>query len=326
MGFADVGGMLNRKQALTGFAALALTLLTARAASADVCVAVDTTRDTLSEQDRNSTRILLGQALRQQGIAVADQNCMGTYVVYHVRLGNSITVFLQGPQGYREAQARAIEEIPAVYSQMIRSLVTGQPMTTHGNTVDRSNVTATQQAPNRVQADSLWYFRLGYGGATGPVTNAGPGFGFGYRYELDALAIDLSFLNLLVFGNDDPNSSEAGVTGSWVKLMGLYFFNPTGNGSLYLGAGVGYGVTAVGDNANTYTGTGLQGEVALGFEFLRASTIRIFAELDATLPFYGVYQTVLSGTPGDKSYVPSFVASLGIGWGRGGLVRVHMVP
>jgi hypothetical protein len=317
--------MLNHTKALAGFAALAV-LLAARTASADVCVALDTTRDTLSEQDRNATRILLGQALRQQGIAVSDQNCMGTFVVYHVRLGNSITIFLQGPQGYREASARAIEEIPAVYSQMVRSLITGQPMSTTNDTIDRTNVTAAQQAPNRAQADSLWYFRLGYGGATGPVTNAGPGFGFGYRYELDSLAIDLSFLNLLVFGNDDPASNESGVTGSWVKLMGLYFFNPTANASLYLGGGVGYGVTAVGDANNTYAGSGLQGEAALGFEFLRASTIRIFAELDATLPFYGVYPALYS-VDTSKSYVPSFVVSMGIGWGRGiGLVRVHAVP
>ena len=136
---------------------------------------------------------MLAQALRQQGIAVADQNCMGTFVVYHVRLGNSITIFLQGPQGYREASARAIEEIPAVYSQMIHSMITGQPMSTHDNSIDRNNVTAAQQAPNRAQADSLWYFRLGYGGATGPVTNTGPGFGFGYRsfsVEIDSRNLD----------------------------------------------------------------------------------------------------------------------------------------
>ena len=254
---------------------------------------------------------------------------MGTFVVYHVRLGNSITVFLQGPQGYREASARAIEEIPAVYSQMIRSLITGQPMNTTNNTVDRNNVTAQQQAPNRVQADSLWYFRLGYGGATGPVTNTGPGFGFGYRYELDSLAIDLSFLNLLIFGNDDPNSSEAGVTGSWVKLMGLYFFNPHGNASLYLGGGVGYGVTAARPTStSSYTGSGLQGEVGAGLRVparqhdphLRRA--RRDAALLRRLPgAYGSDRHV------DKSYVPSFVASMGIGWGRGlGLVRVHAVP
>jgi hypothetical protein len=314
--------MLIHQKALTGFAALAV-LLAARAASADVCVAVDTTRDTLSEQDRNATRILLGQALRQQGIAVSDQNCMGTYVVYHVRLGNSITVFLQGPQGYREASARVIEEIPAVYSQMIRSMVTGQPMSTANNTIDRTNVTAAQQAPNRAQADSLWYLRLGYGGVWGSNVSGGPGFGLGYRYELDSLAVDLSF-NLIVADDDDPNTPDAGVTGSWAKLMAHYFLDPMSNGSLYMGAGASWGATATINQMQTLSGSGLQGELAIGYEFLRASTIRMFAEFDATLPFYTVTPSL--GTTGNREWVPSFLASVGIGFGRGGLIRVHSVP
>jgi hypothetical protein len=319
--------MLRQKIA---FALSGLFLLGAaeRAASAAVCTAIDTTRDTLSEPDRNATRILLGQALRQQGIEVADSNCLGTYVVYHVKLGNSITVFMQGPQGYREASARAIEEIPAVYSQMIRSMLSGMPMGTTNGVVDRTNATAAQQAPKRVEADSLWYFRLGYGGVTGPATNSGPGFGFGYRYELDSLAIDLSFLNLVVAGSNDPMSTDKGVTGSWARLMALYYFNPTANGSFYLGGGLGYGVTAVSNATATYSGSGLQGEAAAGYEFLRASTIRIFAEAEATAPFYTVYPNILTGTgtPSDRSWVPSFTVSLGIGWGRSPLVRVNVVP
>lgn len=316
--------MLNRKHALTCFAVLALTLLTARAASADVCVAIDTTRDTLAEHDRNATRILLAQALRQQGVAVADQNCMGTYVVYHVRLGNSITVFMQGPQGYREAPARAIEEIPAVYSQMIKSMLTGQPMSTANNTIDRSNVTATQQAPNRVQADSLWYLRLGYGAVWGSSANGGPGFGLGYRYEIDVLALDLSF-NLLMVDDDDPATPDVGVTGSWAKLMAHYFMNPMSNGSFYLGGGASWGGTATMTGTDTLSGSGLQGELAAGFEFLRASTIRMFAEANATLPFYTAKPVVGSVTT-QSEWVPSFMVSVGIGFGRGGLIRVHAVP
>ena len=45
--------MLNQKKALAGFAVLAV-LLAARTASADVCVAVDTTRDTLSDLNRQN--------------------------------------------------------------------------------------------------------------------------------------------------------------------------------------------------------------------------------------------------------------------------------
>ncbi len=324
--------MLMQKKALTSFA-VAAVLLAARAASADVCVAVDTTRDTLSEQDRNATRILLGQALHQQGIAVADQNCMGTYVVYHVRLGNSITVFMQGPQGYREMSARAIEEIPAVYSQMIRSMVTGQPLNTANNTVDRSNVVSAQQAPNRVQADSLWYLRLGYGAMWGASPTGGPGFGLGYRYELDSLALDLSF-NFITADDDDPNTADVGLTGSWAKLMAHYFFDPQGNGSFYLGGGASWGGTATSTSTttagttttSTYSGSGLQGEVAAGFEFLRASTIRMFAELDVTLPFYTA-RPVFGSTATNSEWVPSIFASVGIGFGRGpGVLRVHQVP
>jgi hypothetical protein len=318
---------MPKRQLVLAFSALLLLAAAERAASAAVCVAIDTTKDTLSEPDRNATHILLAQALRQQGVEVADQNCLGTYVVYHVKLGNSITVFLQGPQGYREASARAIEEIPSVYSQMVRSLLTGMPMSTTNGVVDRTNATAAQQAPNRVQADSLWYFRLGYGGAAGVAVNTGPSFGFGYRYELDSLAVDLSFFNLLVAGSNDPMNTDRGVTGSWVKLMAIYYFDPTANGSFYLGGGIGYGVTAISNSTATYSGSGLQGEAVAGFEFLRASTIRLFAEAEATAPFYTVYPTlVTTGVPGDRSYVPSFGVSLGLGWGRSPLVRVHAVP
>jgi hypothetical protein len=308
-------------------AAFGLSVLAARASSAAVCAQIDTSKDTLSEGDRNGARILLGQVLRQQGFEVADQNCMALFVVYHVKLGNSITVFMQGPQGYRQATARAIEDIPAVYSQMVRSLVMNQPMTTINGTVDRTNATDAQQAPNRVEADSLWYFRLGYGGAAGAAVNSGPAFGFGYRYELDSLAIDLSFLNLLVAGNNNQNgSSNSGVTGSWVRLMACYYLNPTANGSMYLGGGLGYGVTAVSNDTTSYTGSGLQGELTAGFEFLRASTIRMFVEANGTLPFYSVHSIdVLATTGSQRSYVPSVTASFGIGWGRSPLVRVRVV-
>ena len=322
--FASLEGMTKRK-ALLCTIALTLTLVAARSASAAVCVQLDPTRDTLSEGDRNAALMMLAQTLQQQGLEVSDQNCMGVYVVHHVKLGSSVNVFMQGPQGYRQATARTLEEVPAVYSQMVRSLITNQPMSTTNGTVDRTNVTSAQQAPNRVEADSLWYFRLGYGGAAGAIVNTGPGFGFGYRYELDSLGIDLSFLNLLVAGNDDPNSTSSGVTGSWVRLMALYYLNPTANASMYLGGGVGYGVTAVSNTTASYTGTGLQGEVSAGFEFLRASTIRIFAEVDGTLPFYAVHSLDLTGTGSTKSYVPSVVASFGIGWGRS-IVRLHAVP
>lgn len=316
------------------FCALLSSLLLSRVATAGVCVEVDASRDTLPEGDRNATRFFLAQSLQQQGVEVVQQNCAGTYVVYHVRLGNSITIFMQGPQGYRQATARTLEDVPAVYNQMVRSLLSGQPMNTTNDTVDRNNVTATQQAPNRVEADSLWYVRLGYGGVLGPNVTSGPAFGFGYRYELDSLGIDFSFLNFTIGGDSSDSGGSGGVSGAVVKLMGLYFLNPTANRSSYVGAGLGWGGTTVasgfndttGTTLSAYNGSGLQGELSAGYEFLRASTIRMFVQADATLPFYLVRRTDFSNglSTQDSSYAPTIAVSFGIGWGKS-ITRVHVV-
>jgi hypothetical protein len=190
-------------------------------------------------------------------------------------------------------------------------------------------VTSNQQAPNRVEADSLWYARLGYAGVPNPAANSGPAIGFGYRYELDSLAIDLSFINLMIANNSDNSSGSAGITGSWIKLMALYFNNPTANGSSYVGGGVSWGGAAVakddGGTITTYSGSGLQAELSAGYEFLRASTIRMFAQLDATLPIYTVsYTDYVTGLT-TKAYAPQFGLSVGLGWGRP-IVRIHAVP
>ena len=314
------------KKPLLILSALALSAVSASAAHAAVCVSLDQTRDNLTEQERSATVAMLQQTLRDQGQDVSNQNCQATYYVYHLRLGSSVTVYMQGPQGYRSSTARAIEELPSVYSQMVRSLITGQPMSATSSVVDRNNVTSAQQAPRRVEADSLWYARLGYGAAIGPFFNGGPQFGFGYRYELDNVGIDLSFLNLMVSSHRDNvnGTGSAGVTGSWVKLMGLYFANPLSNGSLYFGAGVSWGGTAIANDTTAYSGSGLQGEGIVGYELLRASTIRIFLEGEATLPFYTVTEDYLLGTGSSSKYVPFFGASVGLGWGRSN-IRVQMV-
>ncbi len=313
---------------LTAFSLVAVSLAFAAPASANTCVQLDPARDTLAEGDRTGAVVMLEQTLARMGRQVGRDNCQETFHVYHVRLGASVNVYLQGPQGVREGQASRIEELPQVYDQMVRSLLTGVAMNTATNTVNRENVTHNQQAPRRVEADSLWYARLGYGAVAGAGGAGGPAFGFGYRFELDSLGIDASFLNL-VWDSPETNSttgntSGGGINGSWVKLMALYYFDPIANGSLYAGGGVSWGGTATSDGNYLYSGSGLQGELAGGYEFLRASSIRIFFEVAATLPFYMVDRDDFGATGGDSAYAPIFTASIGLGWGRG-LNRVMVI-
>jgi hypothetical protein len=283
-------------------------------AATEVCIAVDEAHDTLAPADRTAARLLIGKQFEIAGWRVVPDGCSNAYLVSHVKLGYTISVVLTGPAGRREGTARGLDDLIPLYSQMVRSIVSGRPMEGM-NVVDRTNVTAAQDAPpKRVSSDSFGYARLGAG-------NRGAGMGFGHRAELDSVAIDVSFLN---FTHEIGTSSSYsyGYSGgggsmmwSWIKLEGLHFLNRKANSSLYFGGGASWGGGYVPDpNPKTFrswTGSGLQGELTAGYEFGRASTMRVFVQADATLPFY---QMVANG--GSSLYAPSFTISVGLGWQR----------
>lgn len=294
-----------------GFLITALLGLSAGTAHANTCVELDLSQDRLNPNDQPSAKAMLEQTISNLGVPVAREGCTQFYRVYHIPLGTTVNVFMAAPQGNRQGQANRIEELPAVYDQLVRSLLSGQPQGTYNQTVTRQNVTQQQAAPMRVNADSVKYMRLGYGGIMGPDTPTGVAIGFGYRYELDAIGIDVSFLNF-IFGTDSEDKIS-GATGSWVKLMGLWYADPYSNTSWYAGGGISWGLTALYDGVSDYSGSGLQAEGALGFEFLRASSIRLFTQLDVSLPMYQIDR--IDGT-GDK-WAPIFSLSLGLGWGQG---------
>ncbi len=257
------------------------------------------------------------------------------YTVAHVRLGETIVVTLSGPNGYREGTALGLDDLPALYSQMIRSIITGRPMTGFNN-VDRTNVTRVQvEGTKLVGSDSFGYARLGYGTIFGDGQYGGPTIGFGYRAELNSFGIDISFLNSQMPSSSGANnpyaSSHGGSASSLLKLAGLYFIKPTANATPYIGGGVSYGFTNFGGSTgsssgyrSSFGGSGLQGELTVGYEWPRASTLRMFVQADTILPFYHVASnTVVYSKSGpsttiatDDRYAPSLVVSVGFGWHR----------
>ena len=248
-------------------------------------------------------------------------DCSTPYTLAHVRLGNTITVTLSGPQGLREATALSLDDLPALYNQMVRAMVTGQPMTAMG-VVDRTNVTSSQATGRRVHSDSLWYARLGYGSLFGDRAYGTPALGFGYRAELDSFGIDVAFLNFQFPTSND--ASDSALAGSLLKLSGLYFLNPQASRTAYFGGGLSYGhatfgnwdYRAIGNYRTEWDGSGLQGELTVGYELARATSLRLFVQADAVLPFYQVTSETYSRsvvTSTDRRYAPSLVVSIGIG-------------
>src|SRR5258708_3008618 len=96
-----------------------------RTAPADVCVTVDEAHDTLSPQDRAAAILLVARQFELAGRGAVSEGCPAAYTVSHVMLGNTIVVTLSGPNGPREGTALGLDDLPALYSQLVRSMVTG---------------------------------------------------------------------------------------------------------------------------------------------------------------------------------------------------------
>ena len=287
-------------------------------AAPGVCVNIDPGRDTLADNDRAAARNLLLQAFESERLRTDPTNtsCTEAYTVSNIKLGNTINVTITGNRGTRTGRATSLDDLPNVYSQMVKSLVTGAPRGTGGDATDRTNVTKEQSAPRRVAADNLKYFQLGYGGITGGATAFGPAFAGGWRKELDRIAIDISIAFLLANDSDLSN----GVTLAIPRLTFLWNQSPTADATIYYGAGVSYGVSYVAADSDHYGGSGMQVGLMGGYEAFRSSTIRGFVQLDVTLP---LYHSEYSFTGSDaQRWTPSAFVSLGFGWGKSNVVRV----
>jgi hypothetical protein len=318
----------------SAFIVMMLAAGAARTTSAQTCIAIDEARDMLGREERTAARLLVGKQFELAGHRVVERDCTATYTVSHIRLGTTITVTLAGPTGMREATALGLDDLPAVYSQLVRSLTTGRPMGL--GVLDRTNVSATQdQPPRRVQTEGLWYARVGFGSLFGQSTQSGAAFGFGYRAEFNRLGLDVSFFNGQL--NDAGGYSAPGSSAwSLIKLQGLYFLNPEGNRSAYFGGGLSYGRTELyraSTSADffprTGRGSGLEAGLTAGYEIARVTSARVFVQADVTLPFYNVHLETYSypqpPTNGrylpptvlvERQYAPSLAISVGLGWQR----------
>ena len=188
-------------------------------------------------------------------------------------------------------------------------------------------------AYGQVAGGSFGYARLGYGAVLREGGHgAAPAFGFGFRGELDAVAVDFSFMNFIV-PPDTQLAGDGAFATSFIRLQVLSFLEPDADRSFYLGGGMSFAGVTAGRSVRTDTsyttnweGSGLQGEFTAGYELARSSAIRMFVQGDVGLPLFYARLTRYPVTKGavdfdspslEKRHFPSVAVSFGIGWQRG---------
>jgi hypothetical protein len=320
---ASRGSLRKLPAYLAGTAAATSLLLASEFAAAATCVTIDESRDNLSPSDREGARTLFEEALRENSLDVARENCSDSWVLYHVKLGSSVTVIVRSPRGDRKEHVTGLSELPGMYSQIVRSIQMGIVGSSESPVVDRKNVTDAQTTPNRLPADSIWYLTLGYGATAASGPYGGPSFGFGKRWELDRVGIDLSFLNASIY---QGKNGTQGASGAWLKLGADYFFDAYSNYSPYIGAGLSLSSNQIDTPSTHLAGWGVNAELMAGYELFRASTIRLLVQANVSLPTYTLsgepvynYNAATAETTTTQSpnrYAPVFSLSLGIGWGK----------
>ena len=290
------------------------------AAQAQVCLTVAEETDSLAPAERSAVLSLVSASFKQANTGVVPSPCARQFSVSTVKLGTAYIAHLRGPGASARGKAASIEELDAVYDQLVRRVTQGE-----SQGVTRQNVTAAQAEPKRVEADGLWFINVGGGYTAGsdgdgvPVT-----FGFGYRYELDHLGVEAGLR-----GTSSGGNGEGGSRNSSLRVLALYHFDPIASASSYVGGGLGFGVTTLssarpdGENSDygdygdySRTGSGLEGHLIAGYSFLRASSIRMFVQGDAVLPFYSVDQGGwgYASADVDSTWAPTFSFSMGVAW------------
>ena len=284
-------------------------------AVAQVCVEIDEKRDSLSVSERKGAIALMENGFRKAGETVVDAPCERPFQLSNARLGQTITATISGPNGARTFQVQRIEDLGAALEQMAHSMVTGSQLGVNsGNSISRHNVMRQQMFPNRVENDALGYLSLGPAFIVGSNPDEVPiSFTGGLRLELDGVAIDISGQFIADTGDDGGQGTS--ILG---QIGAAHFFDPVANNSGFVGGSLGLGGIAAVKGGQTFTGGGLHARVSGGYEFFRASMMRLIVQADVTLPLYDVesQNTDPSINTLDPMYTPIFGFSVGAGFAQ----------
>jgi hypothetical protein len=299
-----------------------LLLAAAAGSTPALCIAIDTTTDQLTAEERQTGMALLSQAVAAWGSSLAPEGCADPWLLSHVKVAGKLSISLRGPAGAKLGLATGMDQLAETYLDLLRgSEPAPQPWSPPEIASAPPDGKPTKPTPVAEPArrpligfgagHGQWYVRLGYHGTVRNEPNLGPSLGLGYRFEYKRAIFDVSTLDVN-FWRATPYDNYRASWNAYLRLMAFRYLDDILGANLYAGGGFSYGEL---DTHDGYHADGLQAELGVGYELLRGALVRTFVQVVTTLPTFKVYSSNFAYPDVYRAdYAFSTVASVGVGF------------
>jgi hypothetical protein len=286
-------------------------------------------------------RLLEYEVTHEPGFVSVDDRCEQRLGVELYQLEHGWTVFARytGTEREEKVDHADLDEFGELAQRVATALLRNRPIAA---TITRENVLRADSEMNLRTIDGTGHFLFGMGtevriahldtaqGAGQPAAEelrllTPVSVQIGYRRKLRAWGLDV--FGRLNLGTENTGVHENDLGGhidySGSGVLGLHFLHYTdapGINSFYFGGGAAFElaffdairplVQGVAQTRDSLVGGGLNLDVVAGYEFLRASSVHFFGQLELEAPAYVIKTENDSGSI--NTYMPGALAQIGV--------------
>ena len=285
-------------------------------------------------------RMMRYEVTHEVGFEAVEGDCQEHLVVelYPLRAGWTVFARYSGHSREEKVSEVALDEFDALSERLARALLRDRPVS---DTITRTNVLEADSESNlrTIDGDGHFVMALGTEARVGTVPTVGDdgqvsddlrlltplSFQMGYRGKYQAWGLDAFVRGALGTSREAAKRNPTGghVDFEGAGAFGLHFLrylDATGMTSLYFGGGAQFQlslfsvVRAEDDREDEDTellyGGGLDVDLLIGYEFMRASSVHFYVQAEAHAPTYKFQTQVDSG--GVDAYLPGGLLQIGM--------------
>jgi hypothetical protein len=287
-------------------------------------------------------RMLEYEVTHEPGFVAVEDKCEQRITIELYQLESGWTVFARysGTEREEKVDHAELDEFAELAQRVVFALLRNKPIT---HTITRENVLRADSEQNLRTINGTGHLLFGMGTAmrvgnlqtaqsqTAPTANeirilTPVSIQIGYRRKLRAWGLDAFGRLNLGTENTGVNNNDLGGHVDYSKsfLTGLHFLHYTdapGINSFYFGGGAAFEIAQFevirpvanrfgGDTRDSLVGGGLNIDLLAGYEFLRASSVHFYGQLEVNAPAYVMNTESDSG--GINTWMPGLTAQIGV--------------